>query len=368
MMRVLMVAPRFAPSTGGVETHVREVSRRLLADGVEVEVLTTDHRGDLPAHATVDGVPVTRVRARPAGRDWAIATAIASEVRASDADVIHHHSYQTLVTPISLAAARTTGRPLVVTFHSGGHSSGLRRAVRPAQTLGLAPWLRGAAALIAVSRFEAELFAHRLRIPVSRIRVIPNGSDLPAPSPDVRVDANLVISLGRLERYKGHERAVEALALLARDEPAVRLLILGGGPDEAAIRATAERLGVADRVEIRSIPGSERQAFADTLASAACVVVLSGYESHGIGAWEAVAVGRPVVALDATALHELVEADAATGVAPDAGAGAIADAVRSARARAVARSEGAAPIHVPTWDDCAAAVRAVYAEVTAPLR
>lgn len=41
-LRILQVTPQYAPSVGGVENHVRQVSTRLLAEGFHVEVLTAD--------------------------------------------------------------------------------------------------------------------------------------------------------------------------------------------------------------------------------------------------------------------------------------------------------------------------------------
>ncbi len=357
-MRALLVTPRYAPSTGGVETHVRELAQRLPGLGVDVSVLTTDDSGRLAPSEAVAGVPVDRVRAWPPDRDWLAAPGLVGRIRAADADVIHIHSYQTFVAPLALAAAVTSGRPTVLTFHSGGSSVGLRNAVRPIQTIALSPLLRRMDALVAVSRFEARLFAGRLRIPTARIRVVPNGSDLPAPSPDVRVEPGRIVSVGRLERYKGHERAVEAFAIIAARDPAAHLLILGAGPGRDAIDDTARQLGVADRVEIRSIPGTDRQAYVDLLASAAVVAVLSGYESHGIAAWEAAGLGRPLVVTEATALAELVEIGAAVGVAPDADASLVASAIDEAMRAGVRRRPDP-----PTWDDTARAVAAIYASL-----
>src|SRR5689334_8730987 len=69
-LRVLMVTPRYFPLTGGVESHVYEVSRRMAALGTAVTILTTDRTGRLPAQEIHDGVEVRRVRAWPAQADY----------------------------------------------------------------------------------------------------------------------------------------------------------------------------------------------------------------------------------------------------------------------------------------------------------
>ena len=62
-LRVLQVALGYYPYAGGLETHVHEVSRRMVAAGVQVTVLTVDTGRGLPAVEEVEGVQVRRVRA-----------------------------------------------------------------------------------------------------------------------------------------------------------------------------------------------------------------------------------------------------------------------------------------------------------------
>lgn len=355
-MRLLLVCPRFHPTTGGVETHVREIARRLPSLGIAVQVLTTDPTGTLPAEEEIDGVHVRRVRAWPTGSDWMAAPGLPGAIRDARPDVVHVHSFQTFVAPTAVITAAVGHIPYLLTFHRGGHRTGLGAALPAVQLLILAPFLRRAAGLVAVSRYEASGMARALGVKRSRIAVIPNGAELPAPTPGIVPDPALILSIGRLEPYKGHGRAVEAVAAMAATGGPERLRILGAGPDAGRLRALADAAGIGDRVEITSVPGTERQAYADELARAGCVVVLSRYESQGISAWEAVSLRRPIVVTEATALAELVEAGAAVGVPVDA------DGVAIAAAIAQARSGGGTPIDVPTWDECAAALAARYRE------
>lgn len=359
-MRVLLVAPRFQPFVGGVETHVREVARRLPGLGIEAVVLTTDETGRLPREEVVAGITVRRVRAWPTGRDWMAAPGLPAAIRAAHPDLVHLHSFQTLVAPVVLATAAASRLPYVVTFHSGGLRTGFARGLPAAQVIGMSPLLRRARALVAVSRFEAGGVARRLGVAPRRIRVIPNGADLPVPTPGIDVEPGLLLSIGRLEPYKGHDRAIAAAAALVHRGADVRLRILGAGPDARRLLGLAAELGIADRVAITSIPGTDRQAYADELAAAACVLVLSRFESQGIAAWEAASLGRPLVVAAASALAELVEAGAAVGVAAGDGGPEIADAVERARG-----AGDSLTVLAPTWDGCAADLAALYAEVLA---
>ena len=58
-LRILMVAARYLPFTGGIETHIREVGSRMAAEGHTVAVLTADPSGNLlPREIVATGAPV----------------------------------------------------------------------------------------------------------------------------------------------------------------------------------------------------------------------------------------------------------------------------------------------------------------------
>src|SRR5438067_583826 len=122
-LSVLQVAARYFPYTGGIETHIYEVSRRLQRAGVAVSVLTTDPTGQLPADEQLEGVPIRRVHAWPPNRDYYMAPGIYSEIMSGRWDIIHCQGYHTFVPPLAMLAALRAGIPYIVTFHSGGHSS-----------------------------------------------------------------------------------------------------------------------------------------------------------------------------------------------------------------------------------------------------
>lgn len=103
----------------------------------------------------------------------------------------------------------------------------------------------------------------------------------------------VILAIGRLTPQKDFPTLLRAFALL-RDRPTTRLLILGEGPDRAALEARARELGVADRVRM---PGFVDNPFA-YLARARLFVLSSEYEGFGNVVAEALAVGTPVVSTD----------------------------------------------------------------------
>jgi len=362
-LRVLQVTPRYHPYIGGVETHVWEVSRRLAQHGVSVTVITTDPGGRLPSEEIIDGAAVLRVRAWPANGDCHFAPGIYRLIRDGPWDVAHVQSYHTAVAPLAMAAALCAGIPYVLTFHGGGHSSRLRNALRIVQRMLLRPQLARAARLIAVARFEIGLLSRQLRLPPERFVHIPNGSDLPFPPATAGAAAgtrsSLIASVGRLEQYKGHQRVIAALPHILSRQPDARLWIAGAGSYEPDLRRLAQRLGVAERVEIRAVPPGDREQMAAELLKTGLVVLLSEFETHPIAVLEAIGLGVPVLVADTSGLSEIAQQGLARAIplnsTPEQVAIAVLDQMRNPLGRG--------GLHLPAWDDTTDQLLALYQTV-----
>ncbi len=356
-----MVAARCHPFMGGIETHIQEVGPRLVARGHAVDVLTTDASRELPVEEEVGGMRVQRVPAWPKHRDFYFAPAIYGSIRRGVWDLIHFQGYNSFVAPLGLLAAVRGDVPFVLSFHSGGHSSRLRKILRRTQHALLQPLVGQAARLIGVSEFEADFFSARMGIPRERFVVIPNGAAMPVPSPDVKVNPHLILSGGRLERYKGHHRAIAALPELIQRVPHARLHIIGTGPYEGELRRLVRTLGLEKRVTFAAIPGSERQKMADLLASAGLFVLFSEYEAHPVAVMEALALRRPVLVSDTSGLRELAAKGLCRSIARDANPGELA----AAMAEELEADRQIPDLALPDWDACAQALSDLYTDVLA---
>jgi glycogen(starch) synthase len=355
-----MVTPRYRPYVGGIELHVEEVARRLASRGAEVTILTTDPSKRLPKSENDAGVAVRRVVAWPAGRDYYFAPHIDREIRSGSWDLVHLQGFQTLVAPLAMLAARRARLPYVVTFHAGGHSSRVRSALRPLQLAALRPLLARAARLVALAPFEVDTYSNKLRLPRQRFVVIPNGSDLPnLPASLGPRDNSLIASIGRLERYKGHQRVLAALPHLARQRPDTRLWIAGQGPYGRDLQQLAEELGVASHVEIRAVPPEERSRMSAELSRVKLVVAMSEFETQPIAALEALGRGCRLVVADAPGLSALAERGLARAVPLDSEPEALARVLLEE----LDLPSPAEPPKLPTWDDCADALLDLYQRV-----
>lgn len=360
--RVLMVTPRSPLLQGGVERHVMEVSRRMAAAGARVEVLCADSGIGKATEETRDGVRIRTVRAWPRGRDWYFAPGIWREMGRGKWDLVHVQSYHTLVAPLAMLRALTLRLPYVVTFHGGGHSSELRNRSRGAQMRLLRPLLRRAARLVAIARFEVEDYGAALGVPPERFVSIPNGTDLSFSDAELagaEPETPTLASIGRLERYKGHHRVLEAFPLVLEREPEARLLIVGKGPYEEELRRRAEELGVADRVEVTSVPSDDPGGMAALLGGVSLVVLMSEFESHPLVALEAAAARRRLLVAEAGGLREIAEDGFGRGIPLDSTPEEIATAAVEELGKPLPQRSPS----LTSWDECAAALLDLYASI-----
>jgi teichuronic acid biosynthesis glycosyltransferase TuaC len=226
--------------------------------------------------------------------------------------------------PAAMRVAQALGLPYSVKargadIHYWGQQPATADAVREA---GL-----NADGLLAVSAAMKRDMA-ALGMSADRIRVHHTGVDLDRFAPGNRttlkaelgISGPMVACVGALIPRKGQAILIEALAGL----PDVTLMIVGQGPDRAALEAQAQRLGSAERVRFTgSLP---HEGIAQILAAADVMALPSASEGLA-NAWvEALACGTPIVITDAGGAREVVRS-AETGRVVARTPGAIAGAI-----------------------------------------
>jgi glycosyltransferase involved in cell wall biosynthesis len=361
LARIAYVSPRYAPSTGGVETHVAQLARRVAAHGYHVEVLTQETDRGLPLVEVLDGVTVCRFPAWLPGRTYSVAPGLWAYLARHRTcyDVVHAHGYHALP---ALGAALAGCHPLVFTphYHGTGHSRLRRWLHMPYRALGAAIFGHSSR-VICVSHAEAALVRRHFPAVAGRVTVIPNGVDVSAlrealPFPEART---VVLSVGRLEGYKNVHLTIRALAYL---EETFVLRVIGDGPARPSLEGLATRLGLRARVAFlgRVGDGVLRRWF----RTARVYVSMSGHEACGLTLLEALAAGSRVVAADIPPFREI-----AAGAGADIVALAPLDVTPAALAQvisgAAAQTRDAAT-SVPSWDAVAAQTVRLYRAVTHP--
>jgi phosphatidylinositol alpha-1,6-mannosyltransferase len=171
----------------------------------------------------------------------------------------------------------------------------------------LAKWGAERADLItSVSRYTRQQLLGWWDGDPSRVRVLPNTVDprfVPGAKPQYLIDRyglagrKVLLTVSRLavsERYKGHDRVIEALPRIRASYPDTFYLIVGEGDDRPYLEDLARRLGLGNHVRFAgAVPPNE---LADHYRAADVFVMPSKKEGFGIVFLEAAACGLPVVA------------------------------------------------------------------------
>ena len=312
-MRIAQVSPWFSPHFGGVESHVRSLSRELARRGHEVTVVTSQHDRTLSAEEMVDGFRVIRVRPRFIFMQTPITPRMRGSLRALSADVVHAHSPPPLASHYAGAVASERGIPYVVTYHCdvelpSAFGSVVESIYR--RSLG-ADTLRNANQVIVTTRTYAATSRAIWRYNPS---VIPNAVDHRRFRPDVDGSAvrsklrippevPIVLLVGRIVPHKGVEHFVEA----ARYVPDASFLVAGGGSSLDAMKRLALSMGVADRVRFLGRISDDRLPEVYAACDVFVLPSVSRLEAFGIVALEAMSTGKPVIVADIPGVREIIE-------------------------------------------------------------
>jgi glycosyltransferase involved in cell wall biosynthesis len=141
-----------------------------------------------------------------------------------------------------------------------------------------------------------------------KINIIPNGVDFQKirsipPSDSI----SEIIFAGRLIREKHIDLLIQAFCELLFDQPALRLLIIGEGPEKDSIVKQINGYSIENQVQLMGFQENHDEIIARMKSSKICVLP-STREGFGITALEALACGLPVVTIDhpANAIRDLI--------------------------------------------------------------
>lgn len=400
LMRILHVLDHSIPLHSGYSFRTRAILQQQRARGWETHHVTSPkHTAEGPVVEEVDGfvfhrtpaptglsqrVPVLRERAQMKATTARLLE-VAREVKP---DVLHAHSPVLDAFP-ALRVGRALGIPVVYEIRAfwedaaASHGSCREGDLRYRMTR----WLETRA----VRQVDAvTVICEGLRqdivargVPAEKVTVIPNAVDIDAftgaQEPDAALraelglDGKLVLGfLGSFYYYEGLDDLLRAVPELVRVLPDARVLMVGGGPEEAKLHALAKELGITDVVRfVGRVPHSEVRRYYD-------LVDLNVYPRRSmritetvtpLKPLEAMAQDRIVIASDVGGHRELIE-DGVTGDLfkaddPAALVAAVQRAVgrrdswdaQRARGRAFVRDER-------NWARSVANYEAVYARIT----
>jgi D-inositol-3-phosphate glycosyltransferase len=318
---------------GGLNVYVREVASAFSDRGIATDIFTRRQSEDDPAIESL--APLSRVIYLAAGRSldkyslynevpgFAEAIRAFAEKERIQYDLLYSHYWLSGEVACLLRPRMAAGWAHIAHTLGLVKNRTLASGARPEPALRIrveGEIAQQADLLIASTTDEADDLVRSYKADPEHIYVVPPGIDLATFRPLDRAEARskigygggrLLLFVGRLERLKGVDVAIKALALLRdREHDDLRLIVLGEDvrdgeeSEKERLKAVATSLGVRDRVDfLGSVAHHELPYF---YAAADAVVMPSYSESFGLVALEAQACGRPVVASGVSGLRSVV--------------------------------------------------------------
>lgn len=311
-MKIAQLTPYFYPHLGGVESHVLELSKKLIDRGHEVFVVTTKLEGT-EEEDVVEGVPVKRVEPLTIFLSTPIVPGINNVLLEEDYDILHSHSPPPLMSFLGVRNAQKKDVPFVLTYHCDleiPYTFGPLIVNLYERTFGTYTVSKSDKIITTTPSYGATSKAvwHR------EADIIPNAVDADRFHPSnegdwVREelgigDKKLIMYVGRIVYHKGLEYFVRAAKYLeSRD---VQFLLVGTGDFRKELEDIIEREGLEDMVMFAGrVPNEE---LPDYYAATDVFVLpsVSRLEAFGIVALEAMASEVPVIVSDIPGVRDVI--------------------------------------------------------------
>ena len=400
-MRILHILDHSIPLHSGYTFRTAAILREQRALGWETFHLTSPKQGETKSMVEeVEGLRFHRT-AIPAPARSGIAELrqiaavqarieqLAVEIRP---DILHAHSPVLNAIP-AIRAGRKLAIPVVYEIRAFwedaavDHGTTSEGSLRYRATKALETWAikRADHVFTICEGLRADIVGRS--IPAAKVTVIPNAVDIesfqlsgdadPALRQQLGLAGTTVVGfVGSFYAYEGLDLLLDAFPALLQQRPELRLLLVGGGPQDANLKAQAQRLGVADKVVFTGrVPHSEVSRYYDQID-------LLAYPRHSmrltelvtpLKPLEAMAQGRLFVASDVGGHKELIR-DGETGKLFKAGsaqalAAAIDDLLAHRERWPAMRAAGRHFVEdVRNWTNSVANYRAVYGRLAGRVR
>jgi glycosyltransferase involved in cell wall biosynthesis len=335
-VRVVHVAIRFPPASGGGEQVVYNLAKHQVKSGHEVYVITTNLLKELPREVgknlpkkeVMDGINVIRMKTYPTfipvwgyGSVFFGLERVLKEIKP---DIVHTHSYGYFHSDKVAQLRKKSQWKLVMTSHGFHPGRGVFRSVKNMYTklIGVKTVKRIDYAT-ALSESEKKVFED---LGTKNIQVIPNGVDMTEfkelPSGEdfrkrYNIKGKMILNVGRLEPIKGHEFLIKTFSQVVKDHPNVTLVVVGDDwGEKVELEELVKTLDLKEKVVFTG--NIQFKELPEVYSASDILVMSSSHESFGIVLLEAMALRRPCIGTRVGAVPEIIE-EGKTGLIVDYG-------------------------------------------------
>ena len=374
-MRILTFSSPYPPELGGMQSHVYNLTQAFARMGHEVRVVTARSQRSAPVRQSDGAIRVVRIPFVNVPKTMTLQYLGASAayltwlVLTWRPDILHVHSFW----PDLLVTKHLY--PMVPVVHTAHESLFLMMAEQPSYHRRLRFIMSSVDGVIGPSN-ELLHVARGFGVPTGRSIFLPNGVDSERFSPSVHgvvreryrisPSTKVVLCPRRLVPKNGVNFLIEGIPTILRIHPDTIFVIVGEGPERAALESQTRELRVQDKVVFAG--GISNDEINGYYAGADLVMLPSLKEATSISALEAMSCAKPVVASNVGGLPYLVEDGVTGSLVPPADAQALATAVSELLSDPERRNEmGAAArsrvLSELTWDHIARRTSEFYSQV-----
>ncbi len=309
-MRICQVTHAYYPDLVGDVFGAHDFAKRVLASGNDCSAITWTLGRKRPVKENIDGIEVVRLmgvnlRLLPTISEFPVLLGMDEALQELMPDIVQAHSHLFPPTLQAIRIASSRKIPMVVTVRGLVAKRGL--VAEAAQWAYILTVCRGllpkADLVVCLTRYEQD--ALRSLGFRCRTEVIPNGVDTELFKPAGSKDPYLITWAGRMVPEKGLEVLLRAMALLLKQVPSSKLLLVGDGPLMPRLKEEAIRLGLGSSCSFlgkRSI-GDVRE----ILSVSSIFVLPSLREGLPKALLEAMSCGNAVIATDMPQLSDVIE-------------------------------------------------------------
>ena len=324
--RICLIIPHLGG--GGAEHVIETLARNLNTGKYEIHLVLTG-----PCGAQADSFPkritIHQLRARRVRHSALRLLRLIRQLQPSAllSGIAHLNLLLLLLRPLLPRATRIIVRQngaLSASFAAHHHP----RLARCAYSLAY----RRADKVVCQSESMAHEIACQLRVPVDKLLVLPNPTDVQsirqaAPSCEPEDRRLLLLAVGRLAAEKGFDTLLDAFAGIRKTYPSADLIIAGEGPLKTALIERAQALGILDRVHLPGYVLNPHHQF----GHASLFVISSRTEGLPNALLEAAAAGLPIVAAPASSdIIDLLQGKEGAWLASDTSSQALRSAIETA--------------------------------------
>ncbi|MDD5473290.1 MAG: glycosyltransferase family 4 protein [Candidatus Methanoperedens sp.] len=305
-MKILQTPARFYPYIGGVENYTCYLSRELVKLGHEVKIICANE----PKYNKKEINKIKQKRLEFIGKiaNTNITPALPFHILNEDFDVLHTHLPTPWSADWSAVVSAAKRKPLVLTYHNDIVGRGIANYIAKTYNRTALKIVLNRASKIIISHHNYIEFSGHLKAYREKIKIVPVGVDIERFKPgDTKVEDTIFFLslLDEFHRYKGLEYLLEAMKLVKKEIPRVKLKVGGTGKLLGYYKRKAASMGLGNNVEFlgyvpnEKIPWCYRNCNLFVLPS-----ISASQEGFGIVLLEALASGRPVVTTEIVGMAE----------------------------------------------------------------